>query len=561
MARMDAIVNKLVTPWGSVGADDVVPPFRQNITMAPSISIDDQRSVIREVVKLANKLKNMYQPIMDPADFIKKFIDVGIKKFEGSTKTSTNLNSESKIKVTFGHNSRLLMAVPENRDKVLEYSLIEIVSGVYLHEARRVLGPGYTDYFLEHSKLINELKKTDLQKLMQDTLTEYKKSHETGSQLKQYYADIINLRCLEYLNRPHAKPEHIQAVEKFQSGELQAQEVEFHGAKLNGVFFIPSGGSSGLLFSVDDPKHFHIGSHSHTFREMGKSKAEVVPIFPESTEFKNWVLAKIPYVYNLKHANETDAFEYKLTPPGAGIGFGWLNQDKIITRPFSFKSIGSQGDLPDKLFDGFMGRLESDIDTLVFSHAEKITEQMLNAVKGVLNLLVSGSAIAIPGTGTILGRLSVVGTSLLAGGGSAGVSGLQAHLSQRLERTEYLMNEAIVGGLLTGLFGFPIGTATGKAVLKEVYSLKNIRQVLDLYRHVKNTVFHLRPRLAGIIASGGAKVLPNPTIAKVVDQPVPSLMGSQNAQSGAPKPIQGATRKDVVAHKIRHQSNLWHQKK
>lgn len=553
MARMDAVVSKgfnLVVPWDSANADTVVPSFRQNITMTPLISINDQQSVKNEVVKLAEKFKSMYQPIMDPADFIRNFIREGISEFESSTKIATNLKPESKIKVTFIHHSRRIMAVPENEKKSLEFALVEVVTGVYLHEASRVLGAGYTDYILEHSELISELKKTDLQSLMQDALAEYKNNHEAVGQLKHYYADMINVRCLEYLSHPHVKAEHIQAVEKFQSGGLQAQEVEFHGAKLNGVFFIPSGISSGLLFSVDDPKYFHIGSKRHTFREMGKLKTEVVPTFPSSTEFKSWVLAKIPYYYKLERINKKDAFEYTLVPPGGE--FGFLNNNKIITKPFSFKSIAEHSNLVDQLFYGFMGRLTSDIDTLVYTRAEKITDQMLNAVKGILNLLAATVSLAIPGTGTILGKLSLAGTSLLAGGTSAGVSGLQAHLSERPEQTKALMQEAIVGGLMTGLFGIPIGTATGKYVLKEVYSLRNIRQALDLYRHVRKTVSDLH-RLSGITASGGPRALPAPMAVNLAGQrPPENLIGLQNIKSGGRKPLSSITAESISQHRIRY---------
>lgn len=434
------------------------------------------------------KLEMLYSPILNPSDFIDDYIKKAIISYEEKNGKKLSLTPESPITVritTQVHNSNYGRPGARGQDKFIRqvagtrtYSLKEIVTGHYLYDLKSVAkGDTTRDVTFDNSDaqhLVDEIKKVNLQTKMEQDLHEYRNDPEKRSSLTAYYQDMINMRLISYLDNMNSVPLYREAVEKFLTGAIQAREVSFNGVKLNGVFQIPAGEAGGLLFSVDEPTFFHVGSGKYSFQDIsGRHLDQYYPTFPGTDDFKNWVLRKIPCNIASQYGGASaDLFSAKLRTIMDVHGFA----DRIMMTPFSFAASANPGDLANKLFDGLMDRLESDVDTLVFSSGEQITEAALNVAKTILILGASVLNVAVPGSGTPIGRIALFLANLSLDAGYVAISAAQAAIADRPEDAAAFRNEAILAGVLGGA----IGVARGIPMTRQ-----GVSQTLELYRNAK----------------------------------------------------------------------------
>ncbi|WP_157379985.1 Fic family protein [Burkholderia ubonensis] len=434
------------------------------------------------------KLEMLYSPILNPSDFIDDYIKKAIISYEESSGKKLSLTPESKITVhvtTQVHNRNYGRPGAGGQDKFIRqvagtrtYSLKEIVTGHYLYDLNLIAkGDTTRKVTFDNSDaqhLVDEIKKVNLQTKMEQALHEYRNDPEKRSGLTSHYQGMMKLRCMEYLDSRTNVPLYREAVEKFLTGEIQAREVAFNGVKLNGVFQIPDGEAGGLLFSVDEPTFFHVGSGKSSIQDInGRHLVQYYPTFPGTDAFKNWVLRKIPCNMASRYEDASvDLFSGKLRMITNVHGFA----DLIMVTPFSFAASANSGDLADKLFDGLMDRLESDVDTLVFSSGEQITEAALNVAKTILILGAGALNVAVPGSGTPIGRIALFLANLALDAGYVAISAAQAAIADRPEDAAAFRNDAILAGVLGGV----ISVARGIPVTRQ-----EVSQTLELYRNAK----------------------------------------------------------------------------
>lgn len=432
--------------------------------------------------KTLQQIETLYQPILTPASFIENYIRQGISDFEQQTGARTYMRPDSQVNVQFESQAdKLVPGYGKSIKKIASFSLMDIVTGTYLYENTRLQnehGKTFGAYLIEHKPLIKALKQENLQWVMEQALYNYRSEPTHIDGLKSYYKNMIELRCLAYLDQPHPIPLYYNAVKRFLAGELQAHEVEFHGVKLNGVFLIPAGSAGGVLLSVDEPNFYNVGSAPYKHQ----NKLEILPIFPHTRDFKDWAFSKMPTYEAQKYRATDSPFKCQIGPDTTSLGFIARSLGTTLKKPFSFVASQDQDDLARKLVDGLMNRLASDIDTMVFTSTEQVTEKSLEAAKTML--LVAGLAlnVAIPGSGVVLHRIALFVTSLAMDAAYVGASAVQAHMSDRPEQADAFRDEAVLAGVLGGIFS-GIG---GVSLVKSMYSAKNVNQAISLYRLAKD---------------------------------------------------------------------------
>lgn len=352
---------------------------------------------------------------------------------------------------------------------------------------------------------------------MERALNAYRADTAKKSQLTALYKDMMRLRCLEYLEAPknrEADTAYTRAVNDFLTGAVQAKAVSFKGHKLNGVFLIPVG-AGGVLFSVDEEKFFHVGEGRLPYDSIyGRRETYSVPEVPRTTDFKDWVLSKMPAYNASEYKNEAlSMFKSEVRYDHAEI----LGDIPRLDCPFEFTASRDHDDLADKLFTGLMDRLASDIDSLVFSRSEQMTLAALDVVKTILMVGAVALNVAVPGTGTLLSRVGLFLANLALDAAYVAAAATQAHVADRPQDAAAFRNEAIIAGVLGG-----VGTvAGGKALSRE-----GVAAARSLYRQTKAASQAFIDRALGRV-----------TWTKLSDAQKVTLLATQAVQSPGAGPL------------------------
>lgn len=445
-------------------------------------------------------LASLYHPILNPVSYIDDYICKGITAFEKNSGFQMNLRPDSKVRV---HYYPIVPADPNLHiqapvEVTRYFTLVDIVIGHYLYESKKMSDPIGREYkirSMQHQALIDDLTAENLQSRMKDELQAYRNTPNNAIGMKSFYHKMIILRCLDYLSRPHQVPIYQQAVKEFLEGKITARTVSFHDTVLNGVFLIPAGPSGGVMFCVDEDIFIHLGSYAHRYWEKS-SKVEMLTVFPQTSAFEDWVLRKIPARKSLEQGNNESAFKYQtdiLLIAGAYSGPQYIN--KIIGYPFTFSECGNRDELVNNLYDGLMARLNSDIDTLVFSYPEQITDQLLEMASKIISMSALAISVIVPGTGSVLARLSLFLTSLTMDALYIGTRVLQAQLTDRPELADSFRDDAIIAGVLGSLDLVTGGIPLVRQTVKRTFLMNNVNQSIQICRSARAASRRVIPRI------------------------------------------------------------------
>jgi hypothetical protein len=484
-------------------------------------------------------LQTLYSPILNPAVFIDDYIKTGISRYEQQSGTTTYLSPDSNVSVIYHPGPYNPTLIPPHAQApsscTVRVPLRDVVTGHYLYafkQARDSLGRQYS-YPLttfEPSELIQALTQDNLQTVMERALSMYRDNPANRTGMTALYRDMIKLRSLAYLDAPGSTLAYRQTVESFLAGNIQAQEVSFKGVKLNGVFLIPASTTSGVLLSVDEPGFFHVQSERITYDTFFGSTTDIAH-FPETVTFKNWLLAKLPAV---------TAQQYKDSP--VSMVCTQVTTDRTMAvpsssvhRPITFTESQNQSDLANRLFDSLMSRLASDIDYLVFSSWEQITEHLLEVAKVILTVAAIGLNTVIPCTGTLLGRIGLFMANLALDSAYVAASLTQAHITDRPEDAAAFRTDAILGGILGS-----VGTLASAVPLTR----SGITEALTLYRRAKSaTHTFIPPALRSVIWS---RLADNVKINLLVDNMKGTELARQLARMTTPETVELSMRQNLL---------------
>lgn len=480
--------------------------------------------------------KALYAPILHPVAFVEDYIKKGILEYEAKAGVTTGLKPDSLIKVDYvprtPANPNLHIKAPVKKSHL--FTLTEIVTGTYQHQLRSMRQPLEGEPVVvghQHQLLIDHLTRGNLETRMSAALEAYQADPAKKTGMQALYKSEVMHRCLAYLATAKPDSEGYKAVAAFLSGNLQAREVKCQGATLNGVFMIPMS-AGGILFSVDDQAHFEFGTTINRYTKFGHPQTEVVPDYPTSDAFKQWVSSKLPVYEQIRHKGKSGAFELKKrsrsSMPWLGVG---PTQGQVYQDPFSFHATPSVDVLTQRLYEGLMTRLKSDIDTLVFTKGEQLGIDALEVVKALLMVYSMAATFASPGTGS---KLFALVTNLLMSGAYVGASLGQAAISDRPDQADGYLTDAIVSAAVAGAFmAVPVGGQFAKGIR---YPFKSIPQALAYYRFVTDQAQKKTPQIVKQLLSKVIK--PRPSAG--------TFKGNVGGLRAGPKPMRRASIGETV---------------
>ncbi|WP_157060579.1 putative adhesin [Pantoea sp. A4] len=478
-----------------------IPPFTPsttpylNLTKSSSTGAAERTltpAVIRYSMQRAvDQMAQIYHPILDPAAWLDLHIRQQILDFSQRYPTMRTLMPDTKITMVFTPTIRQVVpsGLPRRFPaKAFRFTLHEITTRHYLYTLDSQ-HPGLQFHLrqCEHQPLVEQLLKQDLQRQMLQALHKLTQSADWRSNIQRHYRQMLVLRCLNLLSRRNAPPEQQQAIMAFLKGEKCAQQAFFHGYPLNGVIYIATGSSEGILLSIDEPASFSLKSRLIADNRAAYIQNYRVTDLPKTSRFQNWVLNKVPLKVRERYLNDPQAFA--LQHNGAPF---WKNQRSLFfDLPWQERRYGSpitfSRDLhlpavPVTLMTSQIARLKQDIDTLVLTQREIRRDRLLNSLKYSLNFLSMTVSAALPGTGSVLGRVLVMAINAGLAAATTGLAVYQMRHTQRLADAEKLRNEAILSGVC-GVLGLGLDAVALKGALKSDFPA-----LLTRFRRVRQSV-------------------------------------------------------------------------
>ncbi|KVZ90856.1 hypothetical protein WL22_23345 [Burkholderia ubonensis] len=451
------------------------------MTATTTSSPTSQASLMSEIEhsgeQTLRELETLSSLIFQPAAYIDAYTKGAISRYEQKVGRTTGLTPDSRIVATKESHVYRGQRPPLSYTERYTYPLREIATGYYMHDFPQRGGGAMSKTFDNPNVpgLIEEFRSESLQSKMMGALSDYRSDSAKRAGLTSHYQKTMKLRCLDYLESPGKVPAYAQAVEYFLDGTIQAKEVSFKGNNINGVFLIPLGNWGGVLFSVDEPGFFHVGSTSLRYAGYyGESKSINVSSFPNTEAFKTWIFNKIPIYEAQKYKNQSASVFNSTLIRGRKTT---VPDDNVrADRPITFGATSSEGELANKLFDGLMTRLESDIDTLVLSRSEQVTRDALEIAKSCVALASAAVTAGIPGTGSLLARFSQFMVSLSLDAAYITMGAIQAQQADRAEDAAAFRNDAIIASVLAAIGAVGVGVPLTRA---------GINQARSTYRQIK----------------------------------------------------------------------------
>lgn len=479
-----------------------IPPFTPsttpylNLTISSGSTVAAERALTPAVIRYSmqravDQMAQIYHPILDPAAWLDLHIRQQILDFSQRYPEMRTLMPDSKITMVFTPTIRQVVPSGFPRRfpaKAFRFTLHEIATRHYLYTLDSQQ-PGLQFHLrqCEHQPLVEHLLKQDLQRQMLQALHKVTHSTDWRSNIQRHYRQMLVLRCLNLLSRRNTSPKLKQAIMAFLKGEKRAQQALFHGYPLNGVIYIASGSSEGVLISIDEPASFSLKSRSITDNRAADVQNYRVTDLPETSQFHNWVLNKVPLKVRERYVNDPLAFT--LQRNGApfwqskrSLFFDLPRQERRYGSPLTFQHDLHLSAVPVTLMTSQIERLKQDIDTLVLTQREIRRDILLNSLKYSLNFLSVAISAALPGTGSVLGRVLVMAINAGMAAASTGLAVYQMQHTSRLADAEKLRNEAILSGVC-GLLGLGLDAAAVKNALKSDFPA-----LLTRFRRVRQSV-------------------------------------------------------------------------
>lgn len=489
-----------VLPWSQVSAASssfsnlsaitTIAPLPEGGTVDVDYAIEVERVMDWAMRTQGAKIKQAYHPILDPVSFIDSHIDAEIRQYEVMHAVNLGLQANSSIAVKFidkRFKNTYLENAPE--DFTTEnYPLRELVT----RRHRDALGKQMVIESEEHPMLLEWLRRRNLQDLMLAELAKYRNSIEHTQALKTLQADMILAQMLRYLADHRGPSPYIDSVERFLKGQNVPKLVKFHGAELSGVFLVPCQ-AGGVLVSVDDDQYFHIGVRTHQYWRGWKADSMELPVFPDDDVFKKWVLERVPLYDWLRLSADDDAF---LTRDSASYSGPWrLHHGKhftVVHSPFTFQTVKNHSALIERLFEGMMQRLASDIDTLIYTEREEYTERGLEALKSFV-MLFTMALLASVGGSSLQKLAKTIAASMADMGIYTSLSALQVHIADSPPKVAAYWKQVLAAAVVSGLNGI-VGTIplTAGKLLAPLMTSRRVAAAIEIYRHARNLATQAR---------------------------------------------------------------------
>src|SRR5471032_9639 len=481
------------------------------VTPAPSKSLEGEPDLPPSLKhQLFERIEHLYnettaENLLSPEAFIEHSIRQLIDRSDATVEAKQSLGPNSTITVEFKEArplfpSTLLRAyelwfpsAPETR----QFTLREVIVG----EHKRALSdkqivqttwpPGFT------TQLIEAVSQANLQSAFTERITQLLGNPDIEALHKVVMRKQLDEGLRSFASQRRTSSASKKLVQAALAGNATWQRVVFKGestAALDNAVFLPADGKSisgrgGLLvFFGEQQRIFELPANFDARRRV----IENSPLLHEL------VRQHIPLYEQLRDGNQN--VRYRHTRIRNSI-------QTYLVEPLHFEA---SADIEQDLYNLYFKRVLSDIDTLVSTQAERLTDALLEAGGHLLQLL--SMLITLPlGPAATAATLKVrLFASFLLGLGSSATDATRATLADRPDVAEQRRTEAVIGVLseLAGplgekLLGKPLSAAAKSKLGKQAARrLKKLSRPAAKVRPTKGRARHEAARLTRQLAKG-----------------------------------------------------------
>ncbi len=450
---------------------------------------DELDSVTAEVIAL---LDSVYDPnLQDPLLYIQSCIQEMVNDSSASDELKHRIDSSTPIAVGFRQPSTssglidgsFLFAPLQKRN----FPLADIVTDSYRRELTdhlqvQVLWP--VDF---PQDLIDALQTANLQASYQADVQRRLNTPQAKSLMKLQAAIEVESRLEKYANRAETPEVYKQLARAYLRQELTLDLVEFRSRvtrrHVAQMLYLQPGNESqagGLLIFLDATEDDAIMPLPLTARRW---------IIESSPRLRRLVLQRLPLYQQLKSDNQKLLYQLDFMGP-------------LVTRvsPLQFHQVD---DVFETLYTLKLERMLSDIDTLVSTDTERLSDQLLEI--GVLIFQGLAIAVTLPsGGGSALAARLLV--SFLLGHGAAALEAVRGANADTPQETEAHYKAALLATITE-----VAGPLAQKLLGRALSTLTKSRIGHRLFKHVLNT----RPYPGKPVALGNT-IRPDPADVKRV---------------------------------------------
>ncbi|QRR07637.1 cycle-inhibiting factor [Burkholderia sp. MS455] len=335
---------------------------------------------------------------------------------------------------------------------------------------------------------------------MQQALKQYRQNEPAKQAAQGELTRRIQTQALTLLDQPGVNEAIRTAVSDFLKQRVTAQHgLTYRGQRLLGVYYLPVGaqGVAGILFSVhqDDPIIIRQGARTLYDNVWGTSSAmsDAILPFKDESKIRQWLAAHIALSAAKPEMMEKPV-DYDVTtvvPLQASSLTGGVRPRGQLKAdyPIAFGESKTLEQLPAKLREDLLTRLESDIDTLLYTKDELHLAQIGHLLSHLSTLYRVTGILYGPSTWWLANLLFwgvdsgvEVGALYLQRAGAATVAEQKTHDEQ--------IRHAIASSVASLIMILvPPVVAVGKQAanhaIRRIYTLDNLHQAIDLYNLFK----------------------------------------------------------------------------
>ncbi|MCQ4053557.1 hypothetical protein [Aeromonas sp. SG16] len=492
--------------WGDLNLKYKVAVDEMNFSLAETVSLaparrrgraisdtdfDPVEEIINHGGRVLQDIETAYDPILVLADYLDRYIDNLLSIFNRENRVNFTKNDKVRIRLLKKPTG---IIITWRMFYEHYFSIKDIVTGRYRliikdklieENIPKVMVFEQCDSHVE-DELVRWLWQKDLQISMMSALNDYR--GRDGREKRYAFSRVLRgniiSRCLAYLDSPLRRPGFDSAVRRFVAGDEIAREVLFEGVPLHGVFFIPYGTASGVLFSVDEEAFFHIdevlASQDQGIYEYLISNAVdllydfPLPKVPSTAEFRAFVINRLPAVDAERYRNSSfdGSVRREMVDPIISGDGAWYKP----TTPFSFRYSEGIQTTADIAIYNYLQRIERDIDSLVYSPGEEAEILRMETIKRVLFITSLALSTAIPSFGAIWFRICLWGAHAAIDVAYVLATLRQHEIVDDPESAEAYYKEAIIAGTVSALVNVVPGGKLG---------VSGVRRAMKVYRGVK----------------------------------------------------------------------------
>ncbi|QRR07636.1 cycle-inhibiting factor [Burkholderia sp. MS455] len=332
---------------------------------------------------------------------------------------------------------------------------------------------------------------------MQQALKQYRQNEPAKQAAQGELTKRIQTQALTLLDQPGVNEAVRTAVSDFLKQRVTAQHgLTYRGQRLLGVYYLPVGseGVAGILFSAhqDEPIIVHQGRRVLREEELGTSleMSDAILPFTDESKVRQWLAAHIA-LSAAKPEMLEKSVDYDVAtaiqPKVSSAITGQLTSAKKLKAdyPIVFGESKTLEQLPAKLREDLLTRLESDIDTLLYTKDELHLAQVGHLLSHLSTLYRVAGTIYGPGASWLTNLVfwgvdsgMEVGAAYIQRAGAATVAEQKTHDEQ--------IRQAIrssVASLIVVLVPPVIeaGALAADHAIKRIYTLDNLHQAIEIY--------------------------------------------------------------------------------